>query len=293
MRPTTGRATSRCGRSRCWWWPFLRWQERQFTSTSSNVDRYWHADWQGSVRFASTAGRTLYYDGGIAPYGEHYVETGSTTGIFGGMIQDAVAGMYDTPFREYETASGSWLSPDPASLAAVDLANPQSLNRYAYVMNNPTTFTDPLGLGPCDKDTKKPACGGDAVHSGPPPATFGLDEFDLAQLGFLPGSGLPSGICPAQYSSCLLLTNGQILGITGAHNGELFTFGTIASNGPFEGPCTSYAQEVFGCTMTGIQVVGQIAWNPLGLTIGSAAPAPSRTQSGANTQKPSYCLGSA
>jgi hypothetical protein len=40
--------------------------------------------------------------------------------------------------------------------------------------------------------------------------------------------------------------------------------------------------------MTGIQVVGQIAWNPLGLTIGPAAPAPSRTQSGANTQKPSY-----
>jgi hypothetical protein len=35
------------------------------------------------------------------------------------------------------------MSPDPLG---GDITNPQSLNRYAYVMNNPTTLTDPLGL---------------------------------------------------------------------------------------------------------------------------------------------------
>jgi hypothetical protein len=35
------------------------------------------------------------------------------------------------------------MSPDPL---AGDILNPQSLNRYTYVMNNPTNWTDPLGL---------------------------------------------------------------------------------------------------------------------------------------------------
>jgi hypothetical protein len=42
-----------------------------------------------------------------------------------------------------DSTEGHWLSPDPL---AGDISNPQSLNRYAYVLNNPTTLTDPLGL---------------------------------------------------------------------------------------------------------------------------------------------------
>ncbi len=42
---------------------------------------------------------------------------------------------------------GRWLSPDPSGLAAVNPANPQSWNSYAYVANQPLTATDPLGLG--------------------------------------------------------------------------------------------------------------------------------------------------
>jgi RHS repeat-associated protein len=47
-------------------------------------------------------------------------------------------------FRFHSPAVGRWLSPDPV---AGDITNPQSLNRYAYVMNNPATLVDPLGLG--------------------------------------------------------------------------------------------------------------------------------------------------
>jgi hypothetical protein len=48
--------------------------------------------------------------------------------------------------RFYSMNVGRWHSPDPVG---GDITNPQSLNRYAYVMNNHTTLTDPLGLGPC------------------------------------------------------------------------------------------------------------------------------------------------
>jgi hypothetical protein len=38
------------------------------------------------------------------------------------------------------------MTPDPAGLAAADPTNPESRNRYAYVMNSPTALTDPSGL---------------------------------------------------------------------------------------------------------------------------------------------------
>ncbi|TAM79098.1 MAG: hypothetical protein EPN47_19000 [Acidobacteria bacterium] len=41
------------------------------------------------------------------------------------------------------------MSPDPLG---GDLSNPQSLNRCAYVLNNPATLTDPLGLDPVQCD---------------------------------------------------------------------------------------------------------------------------------------------
>ena len=40
-----------------------------------------------------------------------------------------------------------WTSPDRLG---GDITNPQSLNRYAYALNNPTTLTDPSGLQPDD-----------------------------------------------------------------------------------------------------------------------------------------------
>ena len=38
------------------------------------------------------------------------------------------------------------MSPDPSQLYYADPTNPQSLNLYGYVMNNPLTVVDPTGL---------------------------------------------------------------------------------------------------------------------------------------------------
>jgi RHS repeat-associated protein len=45
--------------------------------------------------------------------------------------------------RYYSGAQGRFLSPD---IIAGRLTNPQSLNKYTYVMNNPLIATDPTGM---------------------------------------------------------------------------------------------------------------------------------------------------
>jgi RHS repeat-associated protein len=130
------------------------------------------------------------------------------------------------PFRVDSPGIGRWLSPDPLG---GDITNPQSLNLYAYVLNNPTSMVDPLGL---DGGFSPPGCssGMPTVEcyggipgfwstgfplQGPGVLQGGGDEFDLLQAGILPGVTQPVGNCPAQYSSCVGLSNGQIAGLSG------------------------------------------------------------------------------
>jgi RHS repeat-associated protein len=107
---------------------------------------YRHADWLGSSRLASTQSRTKYFDVSYAPFGEDYNDLGTTDYNFTGQNQDTETGYYDFLFREYSPVQGRWLSPDPAGTAAADPTNPQSWNRYVYVLNNPLALVDPLGL---------------------------------------------------------------------------------------------------------------------------------------------------
>jgi len=59
------------------------------------------------------------------------------------MKRDSETGNDKTWHRHYRSNLGRWMTPDPV---AGDISNPQSLNRYAYVINNPTNLIDPLGL---------------------------------------------------------------------------------------------------------------------------------------------------
>lgn len=56
------------------------------------------------------------------------------------------------PYREYSSTQGRWIHPDPLGMLAVDPTNPQSLDRYTYVLNNPLSYIDPLGLDYCVDD---------------------------------------------------------------------------------------------------------------------------------------------
>ncbi len=114
---------------------------------SSGLAYYRHSDWLGSSRLTSTQARTLYSSSAYAPFGEQYVVSGTADASFTGQNSDTASSLYDFTFREDSPSQGRWLSPDPSGLAAVSLTNPQSWNRYAYVLNNPLALVDPLGLG--------------------------------------------------------------------------------------------------------------------------------------------------
>ncbi|MFD3735616.1 polymorphic toxin-type HINT domain-containing protein [Streptomyces sp. NPDC058632] len=64
-----------------------------------------------------------------------------TKGFVGG-TQDASTGLTHLGAREYDPATGRFLSVDPI----MDLTDPQQINGYTYSNNNPLTFSDPSGL---------------------------------------------------------------------------------------------------------------------------------------------------
>jgi len=108
------------------------------------------ADWLGTIRGNSNyTGGIVNNTGARAPFGEGYA--GAPPEAFTGQDSDGNRSnpIYWFPERQYVATQGRWISPDPAGLGAVDPSNPQSWNRYAYVLNNPLSATDPTGLHDC------------------------------------------------------------------------------------------------------------------------------------------------
>jgi RHS repeat-associated protein len=136
------------------------------------VQFYSHPDWLRSQRTFSSISRTWVGSQAYAPFGETYAKAGSPESLFTNQPNDEAPDLFDFLAREQHGIQGRWISPDPAGLAAVDPTNPQSWNRYAYVLNNPLAYVDPSGLNDCPD--MKSTCGDDpGIDSGAP----GVDLF--------------------------------------------------------------------------------------------------------------------
>ncbi len=119
------------------------------TAAMASTATYLHTDHLRSTRVCTdangNANGTCHYE----PFGE--IQPGTSCSVptnfrFAGMEWDADAGpngLYHTWFRQYDVNQGRWMSVDPLPGSADE---PQSLNRYAYVRNDPVNFIDPLGL---------------------------------------------------------------------------------------------------------------------------------------------------
>jgi RHS repeat-associated protein len=135
---------------------------RQVAFRASDGKTYFdHQDYLGteSARTDATGALGLVLD--YLPFGDGFTANVYETAAyqdssqFGGLDQDdnsAGAPMSDhAQFRNYSFQQGRWLSPDPYD-GSYDPTNPQSFNRYAYVLNNPLSYTDPQGTNYTDSN---------------------------------------------------------------------------------------------------------------------------------------------
>jgi len=107
---------------------------------------YFFADHLGANRVMTSAAGVTQQESTYYPFGGEQREITNTVDNrwrFTGLERDSESGLDNTLFRKYASNFARWMGPDPM---AGDITDPQSLNRYSYVRNNPTNLTDPLGL---------------------------------------------------------------------------------------------------------------------------------------------------
>lgn len=80
-----------------------------------------------------------------------------------GYERDEESGLDFAQARYYNSKHGRFTSPDPLT-ASASIRNPQTFNRYSYVVNSPYKFTDPLGLISVDSIACGTSCRNNQSH---------------------------------------------------------------------------------------------------------------------------------
>ena len=107
-------------------------------------------DHLGTAQMEFTSGGWPVWQGQFAPFGGEISPQQTTNHYkFTGKERDTESGLDYFGARYYASSMGRWMSPDwsakeePVPYAKLD--NPQSLNLYGYVLNNPLSQADPDG----------------------------------------------------------------------------------------------------------------------------------------------------
>jgi len=122
-----------------------------YSGGASGTTTYIHADWLGTERVRTGVSGAASETCTSLPFGDGQTCTGTDASPmhFTGKHWDTESNLDDFGARYYSSGMARWVTPDwsarQEAVPYVDLGNPQSLNLYAYVGNNPTTATDATG----------------------------------------------------------------------------------------------------------------------------------------------------
>lgn len=156
---------------------------RHLATYSGGTTNFMHQDWVGSKRVMTALNGTVSQTCTGFAFGDGVNCTGSSFNwSFNGFtdhVHDPETNLEHTLFRKLSGTQGRWLSPD--AYGGADITNPQALNRYSYVMDDPVNAGDPWGL------VRVP--GG---WVGDPGTGFGSNwnEFDVLFMAFTPTFGI-------------------------------------------------------------------------------------------------------
>jgi RHS repeat-associated protein len=129
------------------WGAFYVYLDGHLLTLYSNDTVYFaHSDHLDSTRLLTNLTKGVYDSMDYLPYGEQIAGASGTTHKYTGKERDAESGNDNFGARYYSSISGRFLSADwsavPTPIPYANLTNPQTLNLYALVRDNPETFAD-------------------------------------------------------------------------------------------------------------------------------------------------------
>jgi RHS repeat-associated protein len=131
---------------------------------STGEVHYYVADHLGTSRIVVNSSGAILDDSDFYPFGgERPVvpPTSANTFKFTGKERDSESGLDNFGARHFGSSMGRFMSADPFTVTPGRVVDPQQLNLYAYVRNNPLRHIDPTGMIIDDA-----ACLADPKHCG-------------------------------------------------------------------------------------------------------------------------------
>jgi RHS repeat-associated protein len=122
--------------------------QRIATLPVGSTPLYYAEDFLGSSRVMVTSTGVVCYDADFTPFGGEraYTNTCQQNYKFEGKERDTETGNDDFGARYYSNRLGRWLSSDwsavPVAVPYANLTNPQTLNLYSIVSDDPESFAD-------------------------------------------------------------------------------------------------------------------------------------------------------
>jgi RHS repeat-associated protein len=187
----------------CWYQGEVFAGSRHLATYANSTTYFAHSDWLGTERVRTDVNGSAVETCQGLPYGDGLsCSSDDITPLhFTGKERDSESNLDNFGARYYTSTMGRWMTPDWSArgeaVPYAALTNPQSLNLYAYVLDNPETSLDPDGHaawpGEIASFFREMACSMTKSCSGQTPPTTDQTNDPQAQQQNTPAPTNPDG----------------------------------------------------------------------------------------------------